>query len=272
MTFAEIVSKLKSFGSLEPENEAFIILEELFGVTRASILSNKDKDYPSPKTAEVLEKRKDKTPIQYIFGKWQFMGKDFYVSKDCLIPRMDTEILVSRAINEAKDAHIVADFCTGSGCIGVSMLNFCPHIDKMLLYDISEGALKMAEKNAMCHGVYEKCSFIKTDILKEVPKQKFDMILSNPPYIPTKDIDSLADEVKKEPFIALDGGDDGLVFVRRLIDTYLDYLNDNGKMLIEFGFDQGEKIDALLKQNEKIKSYEFLKDYGGNIRCVVIYK
>jgi release factor glutamine methyltransferase len=136
--------------------------------------------------------------------------------------------------------------------------------------DISSGALDMAKKNAQAHKISAK--FILGDITKDMPNEKFDIITSNPPYIPTKDIDALSDEVKKEPILALDGGIDGLDIIKFLVNDGLSYLNENGKMLIEFGFDQEKEMRALLEGRSDIRSYEILYDYGKNPRCVVIYK
>lgn len=168
----------------------------------------------------------------------------------------------------------VADLCTGSGCIGLSLLMY-GDIEKMTLMDISCGALKMAQKNAELHGLSNMCEFIEGDITKEMPKRKFDLIVTNPPYIPSKDIETLSEEVKKEPMLALDGGYDGLDIIKFLIGDGLSYLKENGAMLIEFGYDQGEIMDTLLRQKRdtgSIKSYEILHDYGNNPRVACVYK
>lgn len=143
----------------------------------------------------------------------------------------------------------------------------------MLLCDISKKALDMAKKNALANTVSKKCTFLLGDITRDLPNTKFDMIVSNPPYIPSRDIEGLSDEVKKEPMLALDGGEDGLDIIRFLIGEGLSYLNENGKMLIEFGYDQGGIMDTLLAEKQKkgkIKHYEIIKDYGGNDRVALI--
>ena len=176
------------------------------------------------------------------------------------------------SLNAKCDAR-VADLCTGSGCIGLSLL-LHGATDRVMLMDISEGALSMARKNARLHGAEDRCDFVLGDICRDLPKRKYKMIVSNPPYIPTKDIEGLPEEVKKEPRLALDGGDDGLDLIRFLIGDGLSSLDENGVMLIEFGFDQGEIMDALLREKcdtGSIKSYEILRDYGNNPRVAVIY-
>ena len=311
MTFCEIIEKLEAIGATDPQAEAFVILESLFGVSRAAIMANKAQGYDSPSLDSLLEKRKARMPLQHILGEWEFMGKKFYVSCDCLIPRPDTEILVEKALDiikkrtqggafdekckmkkekcridslsagdeedpasKMRQCLSVADLCTGSGCIGLSLMMY-GNVEKMTLMDISEGAIKMAQQNAKLHGLYDRCEFILGDITKNLPRRQFDLIVSNPPYIPTKDIDGLSEEVKKEPMLALDGGEDGLDIIRFLIGDCLSYLKEKGAMLIEFGYDQGEIMDTLLRQKchtGSIKSYEILKDYGNNPRVACIYK
>lgn len=273
MKYREIADILNSYGIENSDTEAEIILNHLFGVNKANIIFDKEREYENSKILEILEKRREHIPLQHIIGKWYFMGREFYVSPDCLIPRQDTEVLCENAIRELKAGGCVADLCTGSGCIGISMLVYREDISSMLLCDISKNALNMARKNAVANTVSQKCTFLLGDITRDLPNTKFDMIVSNPPYIPSRDINDLSAEVKKEPVLALDGGEDGLDIIRFLIGEGLSYLNENGKMLIEFGFDQGEIMDTLLKERQgegKIKHYEIIKDYGGNCRVALI--
>lgn len=274
MKYKELVKELEGFGVADPSGEAGLIIDRLFGVSRAQLLLLNERDFSSPELDGVLRERKNRTPLQYIFGEWEFMGKEFYVSPACLIPRPDTEILVERAIKESKSGWDVADLCTGSGCIGLSLLMYSD-VKCVTLMDISVDALEMAGKNAKRHNLSDRCRFILGDIRKDMPKKRFDMIVSNPPYIPTRDIDALSDEVKKEPSLALDGGENGLDIIEFLIGDGLSYLNDGGVMLIEFGFDQGEIMDTLLGEKKgkgSIKDYEILYDYGKNPRVAIIYK
>ena len=275
MKLCEIEEELKSYGVEDFKTEASLIVQRLFGLSPASLIIERERDFKSDVLSSVLEKRKERIPLQYIFGEWDFMGKSFYVSPSCLIPRPDTEILVEKSLDLIKTGDRVADLCTGSGCIGLSVLMYAPYISHLTLMDISEDALDMAKKNATRHGIFEKVRFILGDICKDMPDEKFDVILSNPPYIPSRDIENLSDEVKKEPRLALDGGEDGLDIIRFLTCDGLSYLNENGKMLIEFGYDQGEIMDTLLdkiKKEGKISSYEIIRDYSQNPRLCVIYK
>lgn len=273
MKYNDIVEALSKCNIENADVEAEVILNHLFGVNKSNIIFDRDREYEDTKITPILEKRREHIPLQHIIGKWYFMGREFYVSPDCLIPRPDTEVLVENALKELKSGGSVADLCTGSGCIGISMLVYREDISSMLLCDISKNALNIAKKNAISNTVSSKCEFLCGDITKDLPSRKFDMIVSNPPYIPSKDIENLSDEVKKEPILALDGGSDGLDVIRFLIGEGLTYLNENGKMLIEFGFDQGKIMDTLLdekKKQGKIKHYEIIKDYGGNDRVALI--
>jgi release factor glutamine methyltransferase len=275
MKYRELALALEKIGVDDAKSEAELILNHLFNVNRANIIFDADREYEDEKILEILSKREKRIPIQHILCKWYFMGREFYVSPDCLIPRPDTEILVERAIKELKSGGRVADLCTGSGCIGISMLVYREDISKMLLCDISSKALQIAKKNAISNMVKDRCTFLCTDITKGLPNEKFDMIVSNPPYIKSEDICALSEEVKKEPMLALDGGKDGLDIVRFLINDGLSYLTDDGKMLIEFGYDQGAILEALLKEKQKngeISFYEIIKDYGNNDRCALIKK
>ena len=269
MTLQEIIDKLTSFGVENPREEALLIIEEVTKSSRAKIMLDTQKSYTESAIFEILEKRREHIPLQYVLGKWEFMGKEFFVSPDCLIPRPDTEILVEKALTFLKTGDHVADLCTGSGCIGISLALYKPGIDVTLM-DISSGALNMARKNASAHGINAK--LILGDITKDLPNEKFDLIISNPPYIPTRDIENLSPEVKKEPHLALDGGDVGLDLVRFLINDGVLYLNDGGKMIVEFGYDQKSQIRTLLEEKQGISCFEILYDYGKNPRAFIIYK
>lgn len=269
MTLQEIIDKLISYGVENPREEALLIIEAVSKKNRAAIMLDTQKSYTESDIFEILEKRKQRIPLQYIFGKWEFMGKEFFVSPSCLIPRPDTEILVEKALNLLKTGDHVADLCTGSGCIGISLALYKSGLN-LTLMDISSDAIEMAKKNASKHSVNAR--FILGDITKDLPNEKFDLIISNPPYIPSDDIENLSPEVKNEPRLALDGGNDGLDLVKFLINDGVAYLNEGGKMIVEFGYDQEAKIRNLLDCAPGLSSYEILYDYGKNPRAFVIYK
>ena len=271
MKIIELEKKLEGIGVADPKAEAHLILEHLFGVSYAKALMERDTEYDEDKIAPFIKRREAREPLQYIFGKWDFMGHSFFVSPNCLIPRPDTEILVYEALLRLKDGQSVADLCTGSGCIGISLLAEREKSNAYLA-DISAEALEMARKNATALGVCQRCRIELCDVTKELPCVRFDMIVSNPPYIPRADIDALSDEVKHEPLLALDGGVDGLDIVLSLIEQAPSHLFENGYLLIEFGYDQGEKIDSIMKKElarGTYKSYKIVKDYGGNDRVLV---
>ena len=267
MTFKEIVSALDSYGVESPRDEALIIIEHVTGFSPSKIMLDMQKSYTDPAIFEILEQRKERFPLQYIIGKWEFMGKEFFVSPDCLIPRPDTEILVEKAVALCNDGADVCDLCTGSGCIGISVA-LLKNVNLTLL-DISSGALDMAKKNAQAHRV--NAEFILGDLRYAIPNKQFDIITVNPPYIPKGVIKTLSPEVKNEPILALDGGDDGLDLIRWLLEKTVDHLKPGGKMLIEFGYDQEKPIIELLN-GAGIKDYEILYDYGKNPRVLIIYK
>lgn len=219
-----------------------------------------------------IEELKNHKPIQYIIKKQEFMGFDFYVDENVLIPQPDTENLVEEVlfiINSIKDKSLkILDLCTGSGAIAISLSKIL-NSDKILIYgsDISEKALKIAQDNAI-----QNCSkvvFLKSNIFNEINNNyKFDIIVSNPPYIETKTIEELSEEVKYEPHIALDGGEDGLYFYREIIKDAKKYLNPNGYLAFEIGYNQKKQVEKLLEENGYKNIYS-RKDLSGNDRVVV---
>lgn len=213
----------------------------------------------------VLKKRAEHIPLQHITGEQEFMGLPFLVNSDVLIPRQDTEILVEEALKKTKPGMQILDLCTGSGCIIISMLK-----TRQDLYgtasDISTAALRIAEKNAKLNEVSPV--FVQGDLFEPV-KGTFDMILSNPPYIPTAEIEKLVPEVKEhEPLLALDGKEDGLVFYKRIIKEGYSYLNPGGYLMFEIGYDQGEEVSARMKQ-AGYQGVKVIKDLAGLDRVVI---
>ncbi len=273
MKYNQLIERLGDI-SADPVSEARAILEYCLNIKPSQIPLIKDKELDEDILTPILNARKNNHPLQYIIGRWEFMGNEFIVNENCLIPRPDTEILCEKALTLIKKGDRVADFCTGSGCIGLSLLLHST-LERVTLVDISKEALDVAEKNARKHNLTEKCTLISSDIRKLPRERQFDLIVSNPPYIPTKDISTLSKEVQKEPHLALDGGNDGLDIIDFLITDGLNFLAPQGKMLIEFGYDQGEIIDtslAKIKKEGKIKDYQILYDYGSNPRVAFLQK
>lgn len=220
-----------------------------------------------------IERLKNHEPIQYILNYQEFMGFDFFVNNDVLIPQPDTENLVEEVISitnkmkKEKSEIRILDLCTGSGAIAISLAKILRN--KVLVYasDISEKALKIAEENSMRNGT--NVLFFKSNIFKEISKlYKFDIIVSNPPYIETETIKTLSEEVKKEPIIALDGGKDGLDFYRKIVNEAKDYLNSEGYLAFEIGYNQRVLIEKIFKENDYKNIYS-KKDLSGNDRLVI---
>lgn len=213
----------------------------------------------------LLERRGERVPLQQILGTAWFMGLEFQVTKDVLIPRQDTEILVEEALKRLEEGSKILDLCTGSGCILLSVLynrDRCSGVG----VDISPMALKVAEENSRRLAI--PATFLKSDLLEAVEGQ-YQMILSNPPYIPSADIEKLMDEVQyHEPSLALDGGDDGLDFYRRIIQEAKDYLEDDGWLLLEIGYDQGHSVSQLLEK-QGYQEIETVQDLSGLDRVVL---
>ena len=210
-------------------------------------------------------------PVQYITNKQEFMKLEFYVDENVLIPQPDTEILVEEVIEITKkiDKKLdILDMCTGSGCIGISLIK---NVEKanIVMVDISEKALQIAKLN------YDKnveetrnVKFIKSNMFENI-SGKFDIIVSNPPYIETKIIENLSEEVKKEPHIALDGGEDGLYFYRILVSESYKYLNADGYLCMEIGYNQKEAVINLIKQNGNYEEVYSKTDLAVNDRIII---
>lgn len=222
------------------------------------------------KFEELLNKRLLGEPLQYIIGKCCFLGNDFFVDECVLIPRADTEVWVEKVIelSKSKRPTNILDLCTGSGCIAISLKKALKDVNVYAI-DISENALTVAKKNAEYNNV-DVC-FIKSDLFNELSNIKFDIIVSNPPYIPTNVISSLDKEVLNEPLLALDGGNDGLDFYREIIDKVGNFLNFDGYLALEFGYDQVEEVKTILEE-KNFEILEIIKDYSGNIRAVLSKK
>lgn len=264
MNFNSVCEALKNAGIEDYKFEARILLEEFCG--SASEFS----EYDSSQLEAAIERRCQHYPLQYILGKWDFYGYEFKVNESCLIPRADTETVIEvakRLLSKDKTVRI-ADLCAGSGCIGITLLRERKNMlcDAVELYP---NTLDTAKENSRLHGVENRYNAILADVLAgDCLDGKYSAIISNPPYIRRDVIDSLSDEVKKEPVAALDGGEDGLVFYRSILDLYAQNLDLNGKFIFEIGYDQGDSLKALAKEREM--SCDIIRDLGGRDRVAVI--
>lgn len=272
----EAVDKLKSKIST-PLLDAQVILCHILQVDRLYLIINKDIILTSEQILEyreLIEKRFCGVPVQYITGIQEFMGLEFYLEEGVLIPRPDTEILIEKVLDSIdKDGkYNIIDIGTGSGAITVSLAKY---IQNSYIYsiDISQKALNIARKNAMKNDVMSKISFLNGSLFKPLEdigiSEKIDILVSNPPYIPTRDIDNLQIEVSKfEPKLALDGGEDGLDFYREIINKAPRVLKNNGLIALEVGHDQARRVIKLMEEKEKYVDIEMTKDLAGIERVV----
>jgi len=247
-----------------------ILLKHLLNVNDSYILINADKELNETvvnRFKEGIEFLKLGKPLQYITNNQEFMGMNFYVDSNVLIPQPDTEILVEEVINLCKENSKVLDLCTGSGAIGVAIAKNVENA-KVTMSDISKEALEIAKKNSVNNGVIDKCHFLSSDMFEDI-QEKFDIIVSNPPYIKTEVIKQLDKEVQNEPHLALDGGEDGLNFYRVIAQNAPKYLNKDGILALEIGYDQKEEVIKLLEEEDKYTDIYCKKDLGNNDRIVV---
>ncbi len=266
----ETSSKLKANSIENYMFEANLIIRTILSLSPLDVVL-KGNTAVSEKDVEIIQgiitRRISGEPLQYILESQEFMGLSFYVNPSVLIPRQDTEVLVEHILDHYKGAAIsVLDICSGSGAIGISIAHFNKNAYVKGL-EISPEAIKVSEKNAELLGVSERVSFICQDILKTTLYGKYNLIVSNPPYIESSIIPTLSKTVKSfEPAIALDGGDDGLIFYRHITNIAPHLLTPGGMLAFEIGYNQGIAVSEMMKEN--FSNIEVIKDYGGNDRVV----
>ncbi len=255
----------------EAQLDARLLLEHVCGTSLQTLLLDGNRSVSGPEAElykTLIERRCTREPLAYILGKWDFMGLEFGVSSDVLIPEQDTENLVEEVMREVCDGDRILDLCTGSGCILLSLLHYS-NGSTGVGTDLSEDAVAAARKNACRLGLSDRSDWRTGDLFEALkPGERFDIIVSNPPYIRRETIGELAPEVRiHEPRMALDGGEDGLDFYRRIIPGAADHLVTGGMLFFEIGYDQAEQVSALM---EDAGYYEIrtIKDYGGNDRIV----
>jgi protein-(glutamine-N5) methyltransferase, release factor-specific len=218
---------------------------------------------------EAIQKRSEKIPLQYITGEQNFCGLDFYVNENVLIPRLDTEVLVEKILEYEEPGQRVMDMCTGSGCIAITLQKLGGF--QVMAVDISEEALTLARKNAQRNQA--QVTFFQSNMFEQLSNtSKVDVIVSNPPYIESKVVDELDDEVKKyEPRLALDGMEDGLHFYRILAREGKRFLNEGGRLYVEIGFDQAEAVKELFGA-QGFLDIQVYKDLAGLDRVVAMHQ
>lgn len=271
MTYREAVEFgtkcLTDAGVPDAALDAWYLLQMVCRIERSYYYVRGEEDITQDAQKEyeiAVQKRAEHIPLQYIIGEQEFMGLRFKVNSNVLIPRQDTETLVEQVLKIVKPGMKVLDLCTGSGCVLISVLKNAPELTGMGS-DISKTALLVAKENAKLHEV--DAEWVRSDLFDNIT-ETFDVIMANPPYIPTGEILSLMPEVRDfEPENALDGGADGLDFYRKITGQVKDYLNPGGYVYMEIGYDQGEAVSELMR-NAGFTEVEVIKDLARNDRVV----
>lgn len=275
------VEELLKYGKFELEKNkiedasiiAKILIQYVLKIDKNKIIIEKEKEVEKIKEEEYKKYIKEIVqgkPIQYIINNQEFMKLNFFVNENVLIPQPDTEILVEKVLEIVKKnmESKILDICTGSGAIGISLAYYINKA-KLTVADISSKALEISKINAKRNNVEEKIKFINSDMFEKI-EEKYNIIVSNPPYIKTNIIPTLDKQVQNEPYIALDGGKDGLKFYRILIDEAPKHLEKDGILIFEIGYDQKEDIENLVKENKNYKSMQVIKDLSQNDRVVIL--
>lgn len=262
---------LKNSNIESPKLKARLLLQYILKKSRQYLIVYDNKEVDKKAQWEYfvnIEKLTKGMPLQHITHTQEFMKMDFYVDENVLIPRPDTEILVEETIKIAQtmESPKILDLCTGSGAIAISLKKYIPSA-QVYAVDISKKALEIAKKNA--HRLEAEVKFIESNLFEKIKNEKFDIIVSNPPYIKKSDINYLSQEVQKEPQIALDGGYDGLDFYRKISYQAIDYLKFGSYLCFEIGYDQKEEVLEILKGIEHYTKTYCKKDLCGNDRVVI---
>jgi len=269
--FGSNLLKEKKISSFILDSE--ILLSKTLNKTRENILTNLDQRINKKNISvfkQYLRRRSNNEPIAYILEEKEFWSKKFYINKGTLIPRPETELLVEKILEMYKEKKIsILDIGTGSGCIIISLLSNLTNSNGLGI-DISKNAILTAKKNALKYKLTQRVKFLNKS-LNNIFCKKFDLIVSNPPYIVSKDIKNLSDDIKRyEPRIALDGGNDGLDLIKKVIYKSKYILKKNGTLAIEIGKGQIEKVSKILINNN-FRVKHVIKDYKNNVRCVFAY-
>lgn len=277
MTIYQAIKKgmidLKVKNIEEPKLKARILMQYILNKERQYILVHDNEELTKEQLEKYflcIKKIASGIPLQHITNLQEFMKLNFYVDENVLIPRPDTETLVEEVIKISTKvrAKKILDLCTGSGAIAVSLAKYLENV-QIAAVDISSKALQVAIRNAKNNNVEEKITFIESDLFTDIVKEKYDIIVSNPPYIKSNVIPNLNEEVRKEPYIALDGGIDGLNFYKKIIKNGYEYLKYKGYLCLEIGYDQKEEVEQIIKNDGKYFNTYSKKDLYGNDRIIV---
>lgn len=277
MTIMDAIKKgmieLKNSNIESPKLKSRLLMQYVLNQTRQYIIVN-DLNQISKEDEERyfvgISKLRAGVPLEHITHQREFMKLNFYINENVLIPRQDTEILVEEVINIAKRIKNpkILDLCTGSGAIAVSLAKYLPE-SEITATDINNKALEIAKKNAKINEVENRITFISSDLFTNIPEEKYDIIVSNPPYIKRNVIETLDEQVRKEPYMALDGGLDGLDFYRKIIKNSYEYLKYHGFLCLEIGFDQKIDVIELIENEEKFENTYSKKDLFDNDRIII---
>ena len=275
MTIKQAITKgmimLKSNNVESPKLKARLLLQYVLDKPRQYIIVYDNKEIDKQQQWQYfvnIEKLTKGIPLQHITHRQEFMKMDFFVDENVLIPRPDTEILVEEVIKIAQkyNSPRILDLCTGSGAIAISLKKFVPNAD-ITAVDISEKALEIAQKNA--EKLEAKINFVKSNLFDKLDNKKFDIIVSNPPYIRKDEIKKLSEEVQKEPKIALDGGEDGLDFYRIIAEQAINYLKTGSFLCFEIGYNQKSDVIKIIEDEQNYKNIYCKKDLYGNDRIII---
>lgn len=275
MTIKQAITKgmimLKSNNVESPKLKARLLLQYVLDKPRQYIIVYDNKEIDKQQQWQYfvnIEKLTKGVPLQHITHRQEFMKMDFFVDENVLIPRPDTEILVEEVIKIAQkyNSPRILDLCTGSGAIAISLKKFVANAD-ITAVDISEKALEIAKRNA--EKLEAKINFVKSDLFDKLDNRKFDIIVSNPPYIRKDEIKKLSEEVQKEPKIALDGGEDGLDFYRIITEQAINYLKTGSFLCFEIGYNQKNDVIKIIEDEQNYKNTYCKKDLYGNDRIII---
>ena len=270
--------ELENAGIMEFELDARLLLEFICHTNRNTLLVHGDREVTveeEKQYREAVSLRRSRIPLQHITGVQEFMGLEFKVNRHVLCPRQDTECLVEEVMRYLHDGSRILDMCTGSGCILLSLLHYSNHCSGIGA-DISEEALNVAAENARSIAAMKRLNpwdentvkLVHSDLFSAIPKEKFDIIVSNPPYIASSVIPTLMEEVREhEPMQALDGMEDGLFFYRKIVEESRNYLTKEGMLFFEIGYDQGQAVSNMM-QEAGFFDVTVVKDFAGLDRVV----